>query len=388
MYNINVAILGCGITGMMTALSLAFYGIKSTIFEVKDTQQSLFFVDQRPLALTYTTIEICKKIKIWNDVQKVSGAIKDIYVVDNSSCEDMIHFSSEFLEGNDYIGYLTYNREFKKIVFSYVQDNPLITIVDKVLYHDIHNNSDNSEIILSNNDKYRCELIIICDGSQSIAKRKFFSNLLEKNYNQHALLFTITHDRSHKGTAVKNFLPSGPFAILPMQPEHCSFIVWSIKDCFVNSVMNLPQEEFNFFVQRNCGASLGLIKVNEKVTSIPLYACITKQYYNNRLVLVADSAYTIHPLAGQGLNQGIKDIESLSYMINKFGIGVEAFQAYQDARQQDNIDMFMITDTLNTIFSNHSLSLKLIRNIGFKFLSYSKSITTKIQEYAMGKRFY
>ena len=153
-----------------------------------------------------------------------------------------------------------------------------------------------------------------------------------------------------------------------------------------DAVLNLPKDEFLYVVQQNFGQFLGNINIKSEIASFPLRAYSTNKYYNKRIVLVADSAHVIHPLAGQGLNQGIKDIEALVSNILEFGVNAHSLEIYQNMRKNDNNAMLEITDTLNSIFSNNSKILHTTRQFGFKAVEKISAFKKLLIKYAMGRR--
>lgn len=383
--NSNIIILGCGLSGMLTALTFAKQGIKTTIIEARNTKNTSFFDDIRTTALTSASKAIFVQIDIWEDVEKIAGAINDIYVADNKSPQ-MLHFASSELKAGEIMGYLVENTKFKKLLFEFVSSNPLISILDESPYSKIENTNEYGSITTLNGTRLVCDLIVICDGRNSLAKQRFFSNVLEKQYQQHAITFIAEHEKPHQGTAFEHFMVSGPFATLPLQSEHHSSVVWTVPAESAKALIELDPEEFNFLVQENFGSFLGKVTIKSKVASFPLIAYSAQKYYNKRLVLVADTAHVIHPLAGQGLNQGIKDISTLIDMISQFGANSHALSAYEKLRRQDNSIMLEITDTLNALFSNDSEILREARQIGFKAIESFPPFKKLLIKYAMGKR--
>ncbi len=424
----RITVIGCGLSGMITALSFAARGINSTIIErqhirplsklatarqvqeaygaqnrsvlnVREdsstgaTQQlsaevefpkGSIFNDIRTTALTESSKKFFEKLGIWEEIASISGSINDIYVADNKSPE-MVHFASQELEDRQVMGYLVENKEFKKSLLTQVLANKHITIIDNSSY-EVKENNDNKCILTLNGNYHECDLLVVCDGSNSETRQKYFSCETKKPYAQYALTFIVHHEKTHEGTAVEHFMPTGPFAILPLKDQNFSSVVWTIKSDMKDAVLNLPKDEFLYVVQQNFGQFLGNINIKSEIASFPLRAYSTNKYYNKRIVLVADSAHVIHPLAGQGLNQGIKDIEALVSNILEFGVNAHSLEIYQNMRKNDNNAMLEITDTLNSIFSNNSKILHTTRQFGFKAVEKISPFKKLLIKYAMGRR--
>ncbi|HJD55944.1 MAG TPA: 2-octaprenyl-6-methoxyphenyl hydroxylase [Rickettsia endosymbiont of Pyrocoelia pectoralis] len=373
---INKVILGCGLSGMLTALVFAKKGIETTIFESKSVNSPSFFSDIRTTALTPSSKEFLSSIDIWQELEEFAAGMKDVYVVDNKAAEIL-----ELKNDDDAVlGYVVKNNEFKKILLSKITDNPLITLIDNKEYQEVISHNDYS-IIEFDNSQVKCDLIIVCDGVNSKVRSHYFANEIEKSY-QTALVFDIKHEKPHENCAMEHFLPLGPFALLPLKDQYASSVVWSTSAQQASLLMNLPIEEVRFLTQRNAGNSLGKITIDSEVKGFPLKARIANRYFHNKIVLIADTAHTVHPLAGQGLNQGVKDIESL---ISVIGNNLQLTE-YQKSRQADNLIMYNLTNELNNIFSNHSKSFRFLRQIGFKAINNFKPLKNLITGYAMGER--
>jgi 2-octaprenyl-6-methoxyphenol hydroxylase len=383
--NNGICILGCGISGMITALGFAKNKIKVTIIEAKNIQDERFFEDIRTTALTDYSKNYFESIDLWPSLAKLVGPINDIYVVDNKAPE-MLHFGSRDLPENGVMGYLIQNKDFKKALLAEVTGNPYINIIDKTNYTKIDNFASGALVHLDNDKALKADLVVVCDGYNSEAKQTFFSARMTKYYGQHALTFITKHEKPHGGTAVEHFMPSGPFAILPLKDEYHSSIVWTVKAEQAGALMSLDREELTYLVQENFGPFLGKVEIEGQVAAFPLKAYQTDRYFNKSLTLVADTAHIIHPLAGQGLNQGIKDIEALITMTMRYPDNGSALTNYQKSRKDDNANMLAITDTLNVVFSNNSELLHSARQTGFKAIESIPPFKKALIKYAMGKR--
>ncbi len=383
--NNNITITGCGLSGMISALALASNNIPSTIIEKKSCKDKSFFSDVRTTALTDSSRKFFEEIRIWGKISDFVGPINDIYVVDNKSPE-MLHFASSDLEDGEIMGYLIQNTDFKKILYELVSSNKLINVIQNCSYEITENTVDGCSLILNDGEEYKSDLLLVCDGRYSTARQQFFSSNIEKTYAQCALTFIVHHAKPHEGTAVEHFMPTGPFAILPLKDQKRSSIVWTIDADMKDLLENLPKDEFQEIVQDNFGEFLGEIEVEGKVAGFPLKAYETDKYFNKRIVLIADTAHVIHPLAGQGLNQGIKDISCFIKLLSEYGITDLMLDQYQTMRKTDNSNMLEITDTINAIFSNKSKFLQAGRSLGFQTIEKVPPFKKLLIKYAMGRR--
>ncbi len=381
----RITILGCGLSGMITALGFASHNIATTIIEGRSSDHKDFFSDIRTTALTSYSKSFFKNIGIWDGLAKISGPFNDIYVADNKAPE-MLHFASSELEAGEVMGHLVQNTDFKKALFGFVSASKLINVVEDSSYEITKNTPQECKLILNDKTKHECDLLVVCDGRRSQARQKYFSIDTEKSYNQHAITFIVHHEKLHEGTAVEHFMPTGPFAILPLKDQNFSSVVWTIDSDKKDAIINLPGDEFTYLVQQNFGEFLGKVKIRGEVAAFPLIAYETKQYYNKKIVLVADTAHIVHPLAGQGLNQGIKDIAGLISLVLEYGASPYMLAQYQKLRRSDNNNMLEITDTINAVFSNQSKLLHGARQVGFKIIEQVSPFKKLLIKYAMGKR--
>lgn len=382
----SILILGCGLGGMITALSLAKHNIPSLIIEAKSaTDQGFFDNDIRTTALNAHTKQYFEQIAVWRMLEPYCGRINDIYVADNKAPE-MIHFASEYTVNNEVMGYLIENSIFKKCLYDLSSNNENITIWENKQYCNIANEEGSCSVTFNDGNVVKCNLLIVCDGRNSYAKNLFFSNDINNDYNQTAITFIVHHEQKHEGTAVEHFMKSGPFAILPLKDENKSSVVWTLPKDHAEVITKLSIEELTYLVQENFGEFLGEVKIVSKIAAFPLTSQTARRYYNKNVVLVADTAHIIHPLAGQGLNQGIKDIEVLAGLVANHGISANTLMNYEKCRQDDNEDMLLITDTINSIFSSKSKILHGARQAGFKAIENVSPFKKLLIKYAMGKR--
>ncbi|MGC0371754.1 MAG: hypothetical protein DGJ47_000454 [Rickettsiaceae bacterium] len=380
----KIVILGSGLSGMISALSLASYGYSITILENKDTNSKDFLHDIRTTALNANSKDFLEKIQVWSRIHKHVGNIDDIYVVDNKS-NDMLHFSPQKTKHKKRMGYLIDNHSLKKELLALVRANKLINLVDQVEYQIIDEGAS-ARVKNSKGGDIITELLLVCNSHMSQATKQNFSAKIDKMYGQEAITFTIRHEKPHESCAVEHFLPSGPFAILPLKDQYKSSIVWTVDSDLKNALLEMDPQEFLYNLKQNIGSFLGEIEVVDKLVAFPLKAYLSSKFVKNRIILLADSAHIIHPLAGQGLNQGIQDIASLISNIISYGVTENSLRQYESARMKDNMIMYGITDNLNRVFSNRSRCLLSMRQIAFKAIEKISPLKALFVSYAMGDK--
>ena len=207
------------------------------------------------------------------------------------------------------------------------------------------------------------------DGARSRLRERAGIATHGWEYDQSGIVVTVGHERDHQGRAEEHFLPAGPFAILPLKGKRSS-LVWTEKRADAARIVALPEEEFHAELEQRFGLHLGEIKALDKPRAFPLGYFVARSFIAERLALVGDAAHVIHPIAGQGLNMGLKDVAALAEtVVDALRLGIDPGQAdvlkrYQRWRRFDTMAMGAATNTLNVLFSNESTLLRGVRDIG------------------------
>jgi 2-octaprenyl-6-methoxyphenol hydroxylase len=217
-------------------------------------------------------------------------------------------------------------------------------------------------------------LLVAADGGRSKLRGQAGIGWVAWPYSQSGIVATVAHERDHQGRAIEHFLPSGPFAILPLKPGgrlgHRSSIVWTERTENVPHLLASDGIDFLAELERRFGLQLGRIALETKPQAYPLSFGVARSFVAERLALLGDAAHVIHPIAGQGLNLGLHDAASLAEAIAdavRLGLdpgGTDTLEVYERARRVDITAMGAVTDALNRLFSNDVLSVRLIRDLG------------------------
>ena len=222
---------------------------------------------------------------------------------------------------------------------------------------------------LADGDTVAARLLVGADGARSQIREQAGIATHGWNYDQSAIVTTVAHEREHNGRAEEHFLPSGPFAILPLTGKRSS-IVWTEHKREAQRIIALPDADFHAELEKRFGLQLGEIEVVGPRRAFPLGLFTARAFIAERLALIGDAAHIIHPIAGQGLNMGLRDVAALAEAIAdaaRLGLDIGAddvLERYQRWRRFDTMTMSVATDGLNRLFSNHSDVLRLARDIG------------------------
>ncbi|MCC6778758.1 MAG: FAD-dependent monooxygenase [Hyphomicrobiales bacterium] len=225
------------------------------------------------------------------------------------------------------------------------------------------------EIRLADGASLSARLLVAADGARSVIRKGAGIATHGWDYGQSAIVATIAHEREHHGRAEEHFLPAGPFAILPLTGRRSS-IVWTETTREAERIVALPDDQFHAELERRFGLHLGEISVAGPRRVHPLGLKVARTFIADRLALVGDAAHVIHPIAGQGLNMGLKDVAALAeVVVDAVRLGLDpgslaVLERYQRWRRFDTMAMGVATDGLNRLFSNQSDVLRLARDIG------------------------
>ncbi len=225
------------------------------------------------------------------------------------------------------------------------------------------------EAQLSDGKATSARLLVAADGARSTIRGKAGIATHGWNYGQSAIVVNVAHERDHHGRAEEHFLPAGPFAILPLKGNRSS-IVWTETTTEAARIMALPDAQFDAELEQRFKLHLGAIKVLGKRRVHPLGFFVARAFIAERIALIGDAAHLIHPIAGQGLNMGLKDVAALAEVIvdaARLGLdpgGPDVLERYQRWRRFDTMAMGVATDGLNRLFSNRSDVLRLVRDVG------------------------
>ena len=221
-------------------------------------------------------------------------------------------------------------------------------------------------------------LLVAADGVRSRLRALAGITTVGRSYGQTGIVATVEHERPHGGRAEEHFLPSGPFAMLPMiddnEGHHRSSLVWTEPDEVAVRLVAGDPLVFTVELERRFGRRLGAIKVAGKSLAFPLSVALARDFVRPRCALAGDAAHTIHPIAGQGLNLGYRDVAALAETVveaHRLGLDIGApgvLDRYQRWRRYDTAEMAMMTDVLNTLFANDNPAIRLMRDVGLGFV--------------------
>jgi len=391
--DVDVLVIGGGLAGGTWSLALAQNGFRVATVDKEDMAG---WVDRgfdgRASAIALSSQQVLAGVGIWDIIKFETAPIKDIRVADGES-PLFLHYDSEQL-GSEPFGYMVENRSIRKGVIELVPKTKGLTYFAPNEVASLDRNAKGVTAILADGSEIRARLVVGCDGRGSKTREDAGIRLTKWDYKQAGIVCTVEHERTHNYCAQEHFLPSGPFAILPLPgPENegrRSSIVWTERADLWPLMMDLDDADFLEELELRFGDFLGELKVIGPRFAYPLSLQYAERYTDPRLVLVGDSAHGMHPIAGQGLNMGLRDVAALAeVLVDARTAGQDigsllALENYARWRNFDNALMLAVTDALVKLFSNAVEPVQLARDLGMAAVNKIPDLKRFFMRHAMG----
>jgi 2-octaprenyl-6-methoxyphenol hydroxylase len=326
--------------------------------------------DPRATAIVAACRRLFEAIGAWDDVKGEAQPILDMVVTD-SKLEDatrpvFLNFAGDVAPGEPF-AHMVENRRLIDALVLRAEAEGIDLRATTVASYDAR--AEGIDVTLGDGSVIAASLLVAADGAKSKLRERAGIATHGWEYDQSGIVVTVGHERDHEGRAEEHFLPAGPFAILPLSGKRSS-LVWTERRSEAARIIALSDEEFHGELERRFGLHLGEVKALDKPRAFPLSYFVARSFIAERLALVGDSAHVIHPIAGQGLNMGLKDVAALAEVVvdaARLGMdlgGADVLERYQRWRRFDTMAMGVATNSLNFLFSNQSTLLRTVRDIG------------------------
>ncbi|MGA9251768.1 MAG: FAD-dependent monooxygenase [Roseobacter sp.] len=372
-YDSDILIVGGGLNGPALALAVADAGLTVTLVDslpVAKLENPQF--DGRSYALALTSARLLEGVGVWEDLIDHAQPMLDIKVTDGRVGEGpslfFMHFDHAEIEEGP-MGYMVEDRHLRANLLSALNKRENITQLHGETVVDQAPDATGVTVTLASGKTLRAKLLVGCDGRQSGTAQRAGITRTGWDYGQTALVCAVEHALPHNGVAHQFFMPPGPLAILPLTGNRSS-IVWSETTAHAQEINALSDEDYMNVLRPRFGSFLGDINLVGARFTYPLSLSLANELVRERVALVGDAAHGVHPIAGQGLNAGVRDVAALAEVIidaTRRGedIGRHAVLArYQEWRRFDNTTLALATDTFNKLFSNDNPLLRAVRDIG------------------------
>ncbi|MCW5750410.1 MAG: UbiH/UbiF/VisC/COQ6 family ubiquinone biosynthesis hydroxylase, partial [Alphaproteobacteria bacterium] len=358
----EVVIVGGGLVGLSLAVALGRHGVETVVIDREDpaTATGAAF-DGRVSAIARASMAMLQAVGIARHVGE-SQPIWDIRVSDGDSLL-FLHYDHREL-GTEPFGHMIENRLLRLALLAALVETPGARLLAPAALRRLERGAGGVSAELADGRRIRALLAIGADGRNSRLREEAGIRTLGWSYPQTGIVCTVAHELPHHGIAQERFLPAGPFAILPMTGNRSS-LVWTERAELAPAILKLGPAEFQAEMARRFGDYLGRTEVVGPRWSYPLALHHAETYLAERLALVGDAAHGIHPIAGQGLNMGLRDVAALTEVVveaRRLGLdpGSSAvLERYERWRRFDNVLLSAVTDILNRLFSNDIAPLRL-----------------------------
>jgi 2-octaprenyl-6-methoxyphenol hydroxylase len=384
----DVLIVGGGPTGGLLASALAQAGVTVTVVEAA-TPDTLGRPgsDARAIAVSYTSRRVIEAVGAWNSMAAGAGAILEIRVVDAQS-PLVLHY--DHLEVGDHpLGWIVPNPDLRRAILDRLLSLPPATLLAPARLRRLERLAGRVEAELEDGRVIRAALVVAADGRNSAIRDGAGIAVTRRDYPESGIVCTIAHQHPHHGIAVEHFLPAGPFAILPLAGNR-SGIVWTERRDLAATLCGLDDEAFLAELNRRIGGFLGDVRLEGARFHHPLSLHFAETMIGHRLALIGDAAHGMHPIAGQGMNMGIRDVAALAEVIVdavRLGLdpgAAQVLERFQRWRRFDTLLMLGLTDTLDRLFSNDIGPLKLARRLGLAAIDRLPPARRFLMRHAMG----
>jgi 2-octaprenyl-6-methoxyphenol hydroxylase len=422
----DVVIVGGGLVGMTLAAATAGAGIPTTLIEAEPPESmAAATFDGRSAAIAYGSQQVLEAVGAWRFLEPDAQPIREIRVSDGGWRQALrhrgssrfahespffVHYSHRDLAAGEIaagaqppFGWIVENRAIRRGLLQRLAGCAQLTHIAPARVTEIGFGTGRADLRLADGRTIAARLVIAADGRASAVRRLAGIGFKEFGYNQTAIVCTVAHERPHRGTAHENFLPAGPFAMLPMTDSngtdatgakgaitHRSSIVWTEDPRIAPWLLGLDDAALGAEIARRFGATLGRLRPIGPRFSYPMKLLLADAYAKDGVALVGDAAHAIHPVAGQGFNLGVRDVAALAEaLVDGHRLGLDpgslgVLENYARWRRFDNLLLTGFTDGLVRLFSNDLPPLRLARDLGFYAFNRTRPLKRLAMRHAMG----
>ena len=400
----EVCVMGAGPVGGTLACRLAAAGVATVLVDrapLPPMENPAF--DGRAYAIAAGSSVLLAEAGLWDRLPVPPNPILDIRVSDGrlGGRPSRLHLHFDHQEaGPDAgpFGWMVEARSLRMALNGYFPELPALRVFAPAAAS-VERQADGAVVRIAGGPVLTCRLVVAAEGRESPLREAANIPVTRLPYGQTGIVAAFSHEHSHHNLALEHFLPSGPFAALPMGPSvdaalggapNVSAIVWTERTPIARQVLKLDDARFGQEIARRLGGHLGAIRMVGRRWSYPLSAMLVHRYVDTRLALAGDAAHGIHPIAGQGLNLGFRDVIALAELvIAAVGRGDDPgapglLTRYQRRRRPDNLLMLAMTDGLDRLFSNENRLARLVRDIGIAAVDHTPPLKRMFMRRAMG----
>ncbi|MER8365214.1 ubiquinone biosynthesis hydroxylase [Mesorhizobium sp. M1378] len=374
--SLDVLVAGAGYIGLAAAVSLKQARPSLAVAVVDAAPAGVWQKDGRASAIAAAACRMLDQLGVWNEIAPEAQAITEMIVTDSRTTDPVrpvfLTFDGEVAPGEPF-AHMVANKDLNGALRRRAEQLG-IGIIEGVAVSAFDINGAGITVHLADGATLKARLLVAADGVNSKLRDMAGIKTVKWEYGQSGIVCTVAHERPHNGRAEEHFLPAGPFATLPLKPgkdgTNRSSIVWVERSQDAEKLVAGDTLVLEYELEHRFGLKLGEIHIADKPRAWPLGLTIARAFVAPRIALAGDAAHGIHPIAGQGLNLGFKDVAALAEVVveaDRLGqdIGaLDVLERYQQWRRFDTVQMGITTDVLNRLFSNDFGPLRALRDIG------------------------
>lgn len=385
----DLIIVGGGPVGLSLGIALARFtpGIKIALI---DRRAMSVPHDMRASAIAPGVQRMFSSLGLWDGMAREANPVAKMKITDSGEGDlaRPVFLGFDRAAPGEPIAHMVPNRTSAAVLIAAAKG---IDIVTPSVVTGFSGVGRLAQVTLEDGRIYSAPLVVAADGGQSVLRKLAGIETFDQDYGQLGIVTTISHTVPHDDTAYEHFRPAGPFASLPLKGNFSS-LVWAESADHAAELVKMAPEALADRIEAVMGSTLGRVGIADAVQAFPLKLKIARRFVGPRLALVGDAAHVIHPLAGQGLNLGLKDVAALSeIVIEALRLGldhgaVDVLERYERSRALDTGLMAAATDGLNRLFSNDYAPVRAIRNFGLSLVDRAGPAKAAIIAHAAGTR--
>lgn len=389
----DILIAGGGLAGAPLALAFGKAGLRVALIDgLEPATATDADFDGRASAIAFASFRMLEALGVAAHLEGQTQPINDIVVSDgrlsDGAAPFFLHFDHAEI-GDEPLGQMIENRHLRIAFAAELAATAMVDLIAPVTVERWQADSAWSRLTLSDGRTLAGRLAVAADGRNSLLRKAARIRSVSWSYEQSGVVATVEHARPHEGVAQEYFLPEGPFAVLPITGNRSS-LVWTEPHARAKALMALDDMAFAEEMRLRFGDYLGEVAPVGPRWSYPLSFQVARTYLADRLALVGDAAHVIHPIAGQGLNLGLRDVAALAETVTdaaRIGLDIGAPQVlerYQQWRRFDTLALGVVTDGLNRLFSNDIVPLRLARDLGLGMVGQAGPVRRFFMRHAGG----
>jgi len=396
--NTDILIAGGGYVGLCVAVAVKTAAPHMKITIVDAAPKKAIEHETRASAIAAAACRMLEQFGIWDEMLKDAQPINKMIITDSKTSDVVrpvfLTFGQDTTEadnGNqgEPFAHMIPNKTMIRTLRKKADELGVAMLHEETVERFIKGEAT-TRVQLGSGGEFEAKLLIAADGVRSRLRDFAGIKTVHWPYDQMGIVITVAHERDHNGVAEEHFLPAGPFAILPLKGKQSS-LVWTEKTADAKRILAMDDLMFELELEQRFGHKLGEISVVGERKAFPLGLTLSRAFVKERFALVGDAAHGIHPISGQGLNLGFKDAAALAETIveaDRLGLDIGAqsvLERYERWRRFDTVQMGIVTDVLNRVFSNDNPVLRLARDVGLGVVEKMPGLKERFINQASGR---